>query len=126
MSQPTIAVVGASADRRKFGNRAVRAYARMGYTVYPIHPRESAIEGHKAYASILDVPADELDRVSLYLPEELALPVLEEIARKPAKEVWLNPGADSPAVVERANALGLPVVVGCSIVDIGANPHTMD
>jgi len=126
MSQPTIAVVGASADRRKFGNRAVRAYARRGYTVYPIHPREAEIEGHKAYPSILDVPAAQLDRVSLYLPEALALPVLEEIARKPVKEVWLNPGADSPAVVERARDLGLPVVVGCSIVDIGVDPHGME
>ncbi len=126
MSQPTIAVVGASADRRKFGNRAVRAYARMGYTVYPIHPREAEIEGRKAYPSILDVPAAQLDRVSLYLPEALALPVLEEIARKPVKEVWLNPGADRPAVVARARDLGLPVVVGCSIVDIGVDPHGME
>jgi predicted CoA-binding protein len=126
MSQPTIAVVGASADRRKFGNRAVRAYARRGYTVYPIHPREAEIEGHKAYASILDVPAAQLDRVSLYLPEALALPVLDEIVRKPVKEVWLNPGADSPAVVERSRDLGLPVVVGCSIIDVGVDPHGMD
>jgi predicted CoA-binding protein len=126
MSQPTIAVVGASADRRKFGNRAVRAYARRGYTVYPIHPREAEIEGQKAYPSILDVPAAQLDRVSLYLPEALALPVLEEIARKPVKEVWLNPGADSPAVVVRARSLGLAVVVGCSIIDVGVDPHGMD
>jgi predicted CoA-binding protein len=126
MSQPTIAIVGASADRRKFGNRAVRAYARLGYTVYPIHPREALIEGYQAYKSVLDVPAPELDRVSLYLPEATALPVLEEIARISVKEVWLNPGADSPAVVERARDLGLPVVVGCSIVDIGVDPHGME
>jgi predicted CoA-binding protein len=52
--------------------------------------------------------------------------VLEEIARISVKEVWLNPGADSPAVVERARDLGLPVVVGCSIVDIGVDPHGME
>jgi uncharacterized protein len=126
MPQPTIAVVGASSDRRKYGNRAVRAYAGRGYAVFPIHPRKSTIEGLPVYRSVLEVPVLELDRVSLYLPAEQALPVLEDIARKPVREVWFNPGADSAQVVARARALGLPVVVGCSIVDIGVDPHGLD
>jgi uncharacterized protein len=125
MSRPTVAIVGASADRRKFGNRAVRAYAARGYDVYPINPREETIEGHRVYRSLADVPVAELDRVSIYLPPEIGLHVLEEVARKPAREVWLNPGADSPALVARARSLGLPVVVGCSILDIGVNPHRL-
>jgi predicted CoA-binding protein len=126
MSQPTIAIVGASANRRKYGNRAVRAYARQGYEVYPIHPRAETIEGYRVYRSVRDVPATELDRVSVYLPPELGLKVLEEIAAKPAREVWLNPGADSPEVVARARALGLNVVVGCSIVASGVSPYELD
>src|SRR5262249_28986799 len=51
-----VAVIGASNDRRKFGNRAVRAYLEQGYTVVPINPHETQVEGLKAYASILDVP----------------------------------------------------------------------
>jgi uncharacterized protein len=126
MSQPTIAIVGASSDRRKFGNRAVRAYARRGYAVFPVHPRDATIEGFPVYRSVSDIPVAELDRVSLYLPAELALTVLDDIARKPVKEVWFNPGADSAEVVARARSLGLPVVVGCSIVDIGVDPHSLD
>src|SRR5947208_988950 len=126
MAQPTIAVVGASNDRRKFGNRAVRAYALCGYAVYPIHPRETTIEGYPVFGSVSEVPVAELDRVSLYLPAGAALPVLDDIARKPVKQVWFNPGADSPEVVARARQLGLPVVIGCSIIDIGVNPHELD
>jgi uncharacterized protein len=126
MSKPTIAIVGASSDRRKFGNRAVRAYAGQGYDVYPIHPREISIEGWSVYRSILDVPEPRLDRVSLYLPPELGMAVLEEIARKPATEVWFNPGAESPALFTRARELHLPVVVGCSIVAIGVDPHALE
>jgi predicted CoA-binding protein len=121
MAKPTIAVVGASSDRSKYGNKAVRAYARQGYEVFPIHPQADAIEGHRAYRSILDVPAAELDRISLYVPPKVGLQVIEEIARKPAREVWLNPGADSPELVAKARALGLNVVVGCSLVAIGAD-----
>ena len=50
-----VAVIGASSDPRKFGNRAVRAFRRQGYTVIPINPNESQVEGLKTYASVLDV-----------------------------------------------------------------------
>ncbi|MFL5245147.1 MAG: CoA-binding protein [Gemmataceae bacterium] len=126
MAQKTIAIIGASADRGKFGNKAVRAYASQGYEVFPVHPRETEIEGHPVYRSVLDVPAAELDRITIYLPKEPALETLEEIARKPAREVWFNPGADDPLVVAKARQLGLPVVIGCSIVAIGVNPHALE
>ncbi len=125
-SKPTIAIVGASTDREKFGNRAVRAYASRGYQVFPIHPREPSIEGHKAFASVNDVPVAELDCISIYLPPAVCLKALDDIARKPPKQVFFNPGADAPEVLERARELGLPVVVGCSIVAVGVNPHDMD
>src|SRR5262245_60245666 len=105
--KPTVAIVGASTKRSKFGNKAVRAYARQGYDVYPIHPCADTIEGHTAYRSVLDVPVAVLDRISIYLPPAVGLQVLDEIARKPAREIWLNPGAESPELLARAEALGL-------------------
>src|SRR5262249_8968456 len=126
MPKPTIAVVGASADRRKFGNKCVRAYASRGYEVYPIHPTATAIEGRTAYASVPDGPAADLARVSVCLPPEVGLRVLDELTRKPVRELWLNPGAESPALVERARQLGLNVVTACSIVDIGVSPGDLD
>jgi len=119
----TIAIIGASTNRHKYGNRAVRAYARQGYEVYPIHPRAQAVEGFTAYPSILDVPVAELDRVSFYVPPEIGLKVIEEVARKPVREVWLNPGAESAELVVRGEVLGLNVIVACSIVAIGEDPH---
>jgi uncharacterized protein len=125
MPKPSIAIIGASADRTKFGNKAVRAYASQGYDVYPVHPPETTIEGLAVFPSIRDVPLSQLDTVSIYLPRDAALKVLDEIAQKSASKVWLNPGADDPAVVARARELGLPVETGCSIVAIGVNPHAL-
>ena len=121
----TVAILGASADRAKFGNKAVRAYLAQGYQVFPIHPKAQTIESLQAYRSILEVPVDRLDRASLYLPPQIGLQVIEEIARKPVREVWLNPGAESPALIARARELGLNVIVACSIVDIGINPSDL-
>src|SRR5258708_38606616 len=73
MPKPTIAIIGASADRGKFGNKAVRAYASQGYTVYPVHPRENVIESHPVYRSGLDVPVAEPDPASIFLAERAGL-----------------------------------------------------
>ena len=126
MSRPTIAVVGASSDRAKFGNKAVRAYVLKGYDVYPIHPKEERIEGLQVYRSVADVPAATLDRVSIYLSPAIGLQALPEIARKPAGEVWFNPGADSPEVLAKARELGMNAIAGCSIVDVGVSPYELD
>lgn len=123
---PTIAVIGASGNRTKFGNRCVRAYSQRGWTVYPINPRESMIEGLAAYKSILDVPAGVIDLVSIYLPAAAGMKVLEEVAQRETKEVMLNPGADDALVVAKARELGLNVVTGCSIIALGVRPSDMD
>jgi len=118
-----VAIIGASADRAKFSNKAVRAFLRQGYTVVPINPREAAIEGLTAYKSVLDVPGA-VDLASLYLPPAVGIKVLDEIAQKGVTEVWVNPGAESDELVARAYALKLKPIVACSIVGIGESPRS--
>ena len=120
-----IAVLGASRQREKYGNRAVRAYRAEGWKVYPINPNADQIEGLPAFPSISAVPGP-VDRVSAYLPPEKLLPLLEEIAAKRVGELFLNPGAESSEVISRAQELGVPVVLACSIVDIGRSPLRPD
>ena len=117
-----VAVVGASNDRRKFGNRAVRAFQAQGHTVVPINPHETAVEGLTAYKSVLDVPGA-IDMATVYVQPDVGVQVMDELARKGIREVWLNPGADDDAVIDRARALNLQPIVACSILAIGQNPY---
>jgi predicted CoA-binding protein len=119
-----VAVIGASNDRQKFGNRAVRAYHEQGYTVVPINPHEAEIEGLKAYPSVLDVPGP-VDMASFYVPPEVGEQVIADVARKGVTEVWLNPGAESDALIARARELSLKPIVACSVVAIGRNPYNL-
>lgn len=119
----TVAIVGAGPDRRKFGNKSVRAHHAAGYSVYPVHPTADVVEGLPAYRSVKDIPVAKLDRVSIYLPPAVGLSILPEIAAIAPGEVWFNPGAESPELVAQARSLGLNVISGCSIVDLGLSPR---
>lgn len=121
MERKTVAILGASADRSKFGNKSVRAHRQQGYNVYPINPRGGEIEGLTVYRSLAEVPV-KLDRISVYLPPAIGLAVLDEIAQKGCDELWLNPGSDSPEVIAKAEQLGLEPIVACSIVDLNLSP----
>ncbi|HVW04075.1 MAG TPA: CoA-binding protein [Vicinamibacterales bacterium] len=118
---PVIAIVGASSDRQKYGNKALRAFRQQGYTVVPINPHETEIEGERAYRSVLDYPGA-IDEATIYLRPDAGVAVMDDLAKKGITQVWLNPGADAPRVVERARALGLRPIVACSIVGIGEQP----
>jgi hypothetical protein len=117
----TVAVVGASSQRHKFGNKAVREFQRQGYKVLPINPRETEIEGLEVFPSVLDVPM-KIDMATLYLPPHEGVDVLEEIAKKKIPELWINPGADSPEIISRARDLGLEPIIACSLLGIGEMP----
>ena len=114
----TVAVIGATANPAKFGNKSVRAHLRAGYTVYPVHPQEKTVEGLTVYKSIRDVP-EPLDRVTVYIPPGALLQILPDIAAKKPGEFFLNPGTESAEVVEKAKTLGLTPIQACSITDLG-------
>jgi predicted CoA-binding protein len=121
---PTVAILGASADHSKFGNKAVRAFLARGYTVYPVNPKGGEVEGLPVYKSLADIPADvKLDRISVYLPPAVGLKSLPDIAKRGCDELWLNPGSESDELVEAAEKQGLHVIQACSIVAIGMSPH---
>jgi predicted CoA-binding protein len=117
----TVAVIGASSNRAKFGNKALRAFEKQGFRVFAINPNEPEVEGHKTYASVLDVPGP-IDMATVYVPGHVGVRVMDDLAKKGVPEVWLNPGADEDAVVARARELGLKTVIACSMIGIGESP----
>ncbi|MCO6454939.1 MAG: CoA-binding protein [Pirellulaceae bacterium] len=122
MTRPSVAIVGASADRGKYGNKSVRAHQQQGYDVYPINPKGGQIEGLEAFRSLAEVPVERLQRISMYVPPEIGLAMLDEIAAKGCDELWLNPGSESEELIAEAERRGLVPIVACSIVDVGRSP----
>ena len=118
----SIAIIGASTNPDKYGNKAVKAYRRRGYTVFPVTPNAEEVEGLKAYRSIGEIPGP-VDTASLYLPPKVGITVLAGIAEKGVEEFYVNPGAESEELLEEARRLGLRPIVACSILAIGQHPE---
>ena len=118
----TVAVVGASSDRRKFGNKALRAFQAEGYRVIPINPNEGEVEGLKTFASVLDVP-EPIDMATVYVQPDITLRLLDEFASKGIPEIWINPGAEDDTVMAETRRRKINAIFACSIVGIGRSPH---
>jgi len=120
-----VMVIGASTDPSKYGNKAVRAYLTQGHEVLPVNPNAGEVEGVEAFASVTDVPGP-IDRATVYLPPNKGMAVLDDLAaRDDVGELWLNPGSESPELVDRAKQLGLEPIQACSIMAIGAQPDRL-
>lgn len=120
----TVAVIGASSDRRKFGNKAFRAFQAEGYRVIPINPNESSIEGVSTYPTVTAVP-EQIDMATVYVPPEIGITLLEGFEKKQIPEIWLNPGAESEALIAEARRRKLNIIEACSIIGIGRNPYSL-
>ncbi len=118
---PAVAIVGASHDRAKYGNKSVRAHLKAGYTVYPVHPTEKRIEGLPAFPDLASLPGP-VQRVSMYVPPRIGIGMLEQVAALAPSEFFLNPGSESPELIARAERLGLQPIQACSILDLGEDP----
>ncbi len=118
----SVAIVGASSNPAKFGHKAVGAYLRRGWEVYPVNPAGGEIAGRRVYRGLAELP-ERPERVSLYVPPAIGRTLLPEIAALRPAELYVNPGAESAELVAEARRLGLEPILACSIVAIGESPE---
>lgn len=115
------AVVGASTDREKYGNKVLRCYVQNGKTpVFPINPKAEEVEGLAAYAD-LDALPEKVRGISIITPPKVTEMVVEKAAELGIGHLWMQPGAESAAAIARAEERGLSVIAGgpCLLVVLG-------
>lgn len=111
------AVVGASNDRAKYGNRIYRDMLAAGYTVYPVNPNEAEVEGAIAYATLADLPVKP-DVVDVVVPSWVGQKIAQQAAAQGVRYFWLQPGAESDELIQKSEALGLEVIHhACAMVE---------
>ena len=103
------AVVGASQDPAKYGNRIFRSLVASGYQAYPVNPRGGEIDGAKVYPSLADLPQPP-EVVDLVVPPPVVEQVVEEVHRLGLTRVWMQPGSESETAIDYCHTHGIQVV----------------
>jgi predicted CoA-binding protein len=120
LASPAFGVVGASRDRSKYGNRVLRKYLQHGLEAYPVNPRETEIEGLKVYSEVAVLP-ERVQSLSIITPPAITEDIVRQAIAKGIPNLWMQPGAESPAAVRLAKEAGLNVIAdgSCILVELG-------
>jgi len=114
------AVIGASSDRTKYGNKVLRCYQQNGKTVYPVNPKEEFVEGLQVVHTVELLP-DEVSSISIITPPKVTEKIVEEAIKKGIKNIWMQPGAESEVAIQNCQKHGLNLIAGgpCILVVLG-------
>jgi predicted CoA-binding protein len=124
LASPVFGVVGASADRQKYGNRVLRCYQQNGRKVIPVNPGEAEIEGIPCAAAISDLPA-EVESISMITPPAVTAKLVPLAIEKGIRNIWMQPGAEHPEAVALCRQQGVNVIAdgSCLLVVMGYHEH---
>ena len=122
LASPAFGVVGASSNRDKYGNKVLRCYQQNNRSVIPVHPKEKQVEGAECVASVVDLP-DNVESISIITPPAVTEKVVEQAVAKGIKNIWMQPGAESPAAVQYCEEHGLNVIADGSCLLVVLRYH---
>jgi predicted CoA-binding protein len=124
LASPAFAVVGASTNRHKFGNKVLRCYQQHGKNVIPVNPNETEIEGIACVATLGDLPP-EVASISMITPPAVTATLVPLAIDKGIKNIWMQPGAEHPEAVALCRERGINVIAdgSCLLVVLGYRDH---
>ena len=121
---PSFGVIGASANRHKYGNKVLRCYQQNGRSVVPVNPNEPEIEGVPCVAKISDLPAG-VKSISMITPPAVTVQLVPLAIEKGIENIWMQPGAEHPEAVALCRERGINVIAdgSCLLVVLGYHDH---
>lgn len=122
LQSEAFAVAGVSTKPDKFGNKIFKCYQKKGYKVIPIHPLEKEIEGVSCVANVSELPP-EVVSLSVVTPPAVTEKLVVSAAEKGIKNIWMQPGAASPAAVAFCEQQGINVIADgtCVLLRFGCH-----
>jgi predicted CoA-binding protein len=114
------AVVGASTDRRKYGNKVLRCYLQNDRSVVPVNPHSTSVEGLPAVAALSDMDRVP-DGISVITQPDVTESIVDEAIALGIRHIWMQPGAESGAAIQAAEDAGINVIHSgpCLLVVLG-------
>ncbi len=120
LSAPAFGVAGASDDKHKYGHKVLVCYKQHDRKAYPINPNVETVLGEPAYANVSSLP-EKVESLSIITPPPVTDKVVDDAIAAGVKNIWMQPGAESPRAISKAKEAGLNVIHGgaCLLVVLG-------
>jgi predicted CoA-binding protein len=109
LSQKTLAVVGVSRNKNKFGNSVFKELKQKGYEVYPVNPKAEQIDGERVYPSLKELPK-EVGGVVVVVPPKVTEQIVRDAAEAGIKRVWMQQGAESKEAIRYCEEQGIRTI----------------
>ena len=109
LKQKRFAVIGSFRNKEKFAYRILVDLMKREYEVFPVNPRLGEVEGRVCYKTISDIPGG-VDVANIVTPPSVTEGILKECLQKSITRVWLQPGAESPTVIQFCHDNGIKVI----------------
>ncbi|WP_298622679.1 CoA-binding protein [uncultured Legionella sp.] len=119
------AVLGASSNRAKYGNKVLRCYLQHHKKVYPVNPHEQQIEGLNVIPVLSALP-EEVASISIITPPPITEQIVNDAIKKGIKNIWMQPGAESDSAIRLCEANHINVIAQgpCILVVLGYNEYS--
>lgn len=120
LAAPSFGVAGASDDKHKYGHKVYACYLQHKHKAFPINPNVETVMGNLAYAKVSAIP-EKVDSISIITPPNVTEKVVDDAITAGVKNIWMQPGAESPKAIAKAKEAGLNVISGgpCLLVVMG-------
>lgn len=114
-AEHTVVVLGASTNRKRYSNRAVRMLTERNYHVVPVNPNCAEVEGLTCFSTLEEIKYD-VDTLTVYVKPKISTALADRIVAVRPGRVILNPGTESSPLEKRLESEGIPVVKACTLV----------
>ena len=115
-----VAVLGATGNKGRFANRAMKRLEAKGFTVVPVNPLYEEVEGLKCFKSLKDCK-ETIDTITIYVKPDMAVSYIDDIISVNPKRVILNPGTEHPLIDKRLKEAGIMVIQSCTLIMLDNN-----
>ena len=121
MNSKKTLVLGASDNPQRYSYKAITALLRKGHAVVAVGNKQTSVLG----IDILRQPPEsgEIDTVTLYLNPKNQEPYYDSILALKPKRIIFNPGTENRELARLADAAGIEIVEGCTLVMLAAGSY---
>ena len=107
-------VVGNVLNRFKYAHKILSSLKEAGFNVVGLNP---SVKNEEAYKRLSDIPY-KIEVLNLCINPDKGIKILQEALELKINKILMQPGAESPEILNFCRENGIEAVEGCTLVEL--------